>query len=120
METGRKQRLPHTAHWEPTGIQTAEFCFHKAYRNRDEENLKQKEKRKKKRSCHSPVKRKEMKNAHVMKQDSIPWGKGIHQSENWKPLYHIPNLQGRYSEMILTITLKTHTQKNKYCNNRNI
>lgn len=33
-----------TAHWEPTGNQTAEFCFHNGYRTRGKENLKQKEK----------------------------------------------------------------------------
>jgi len=46
METGGKQRLSRAAHWEPTGIQTAAFCFHEGYMTRDKENLKQKEKNK--------------------------------------------------------------------------
>lgn len=69
-------------------------------------------KRIKKKKSHSPVTIKETKNACVMKQDSIPQGKGIYKSENQKRLYHIPNLHSRYSETILIITLQTLRNKN--------
>lgn len=54
-----------------------------------------------------------MKNACVMKQDSVPQWMAICTSENRKPLYHIPDLHSRYSGMILTITLKTEKIKHK-------